>query len=698
MRPFSAFMALVAVVMLVSCQKEEEIVDPIVPEVFEEGAILSGRVTDSAGNPLANVAVTDGFIWSVTDAEGNYRFESPFPERVHYVSARIPSDYGPLLIEGRPVFWSGVSSWQGRERKADIVLERREDSGDRFTMLMMADPQARAYSAESNAENIAFATRDVWEDMFADMREVLGHIDGPSYGMCLGDISYNIQNWQPVYSQYCLGLESLGIPFFQVIGNHDQLLSGVQDDDSSAAPYEAIFGPRNYSFYLGKFHFIVLDNCIYDPKESGYPFRYGLEDAFLSWLKEDLASVPKDTPVMICTHANTIDFMEAIQGFDKVYVWMGHLHQGRFTGVVDTPKNVSGVEAFTLARVCGQLPGNLAYSRDGTPRGYVILEAEGKNISWHFRPIRESTAPWRGAGQTPDFKWGALPEDAQMHVYPRGAYDDDFVYANVFLWDKHWGTPVLSAGSWSVPMSRDYCYDMAFKENVQLLRANGIDEETLAGYASTYSVHSFRARVPEGASGMATVSVTDRFGKTWSQEVSVDPIRYDDVCRHLVFDFREAPAGCPSSSSTAVELSCQSGSSIYTMTLSKGYHSAGEGEEGYLVLDGAGSTLTLPAIPGSKLVGITVHPAGNTMSYRTASLVDGPGEIPLGGEKIDFYGECADNWYLPVSQVYAAYKIKSLSADFRIGELRLTYRPVDSVGYPGNSNTFILDSDSDVEF
>ena len=45
-----------------------------------------------------------------------------------------------------------------------------------------------------------------------------------------------------------------------------------------------------------------------DPEESGDPFRYGLEDAFLSWLKEDLASVSKDTPVMICTHANTIEY------------------------------------------------------------------------------------------------------------------------------------------------------------------------------------------------------------------------------------------------------------------------------------------------------------------------------------------------------------------------------------------------------
>ena len=703
MRRFLMCLLLVGV-FITSCQKEHEPVDPISSVIREKGPLLSGRVMDTDGNPIAGAAVTDGFVWSETDLEGNYKFESPYPERVRFVSVRIPSTYGPLIRDGRPVFWSSVVGYNGKERTADIVLQKHKESSDDFTMLMMADPQSKAYASNSITENMAYSTRDMWETVFADMREYISAETQTCYGICLGDVA---QGTRSVYSQYCLGMESLGIPFFQVIGNHDHFTDGAETDDDSAASFEAIFGPRNYSFDLGQLHFVVIDNCIYKKDMTDYPFIYGVEDETLNWLKEDLARVSKDTPVMLCMHAYTFnrtgekyqnaqELLTALQGFEKVYAWLGHWHYAHFEGKVNSPLNVSGVEAFVIPRVVGP-EGNLSYSKEGSPRGYVVLEVRGKNVNWKYRPIIETSAPYLG-GVPPVFQWEELPENAQMHVYPRGSYDDDFVYANVFLWDKHWEMPELKIAGKSFPMIRDYCYDLAYKENVLFYRSKGYGEDRVMDYMGDFNSHIFRVRVPDDATGMGIVEVVDRFGRTWSQEVSVDPVVYDDGCRHLAFDFRKTPDGCPSTSTSDVSISCISGSVDYEMTLSKGYHSAGENGEGYLAIDGKSGHLVLPSLAGHKLVGVTVHPSGNAFSCRKAMLVDASGEMLTEGATLAFWGDCADGWTLVETQPEAEYRLKAETSDFRIGELRLSYRRVGSIGYDGNSENFVVDEEGNVKF
>ena len=709
--------AITVLILPASCKKEQEIIDPIVPVVLENGPLLSGRVTDTDGNPLAGVPVTDGFTWTETDAEGCYRITSPYPERAPFVSVRIPSGYRPRVQGGRPVFFASLPAYEGKERRAsDIVLEKQTESSDSFTLLMTGDPQARPYEAATSAENIAYATRDVWEDIFADMRNVVSTAGSPCYGICLGDIA---QNSPAVYSQYCLGMASIGIPFWQVIGNHDHFTSEAETDDDAAAAFEAVFGPRNFSFDLGQFHFVVLDDCIYKKGLRDYPFTYGLEDEFLSWLKEDLARVKKDTPVMICTHANVFtengiaawvydgvestwkldEFLAALQGFDKLYVWMGHYHIGTFIGKIEHAPNDSGVEAFTVARVAGQLPGNLEVTSDGTPRGYVIFEASGKDISWRFHPVRESSAPWRGVDTAPELQWGlrTLPDDAQLRAYPRGSYDDDFVYANVFLWDKHWGLPVLRIGGSNYPMSRDCVYDLAYKESVQYLYARGVKESTIPNYMSSGKQHHFRVRVPDDVSGTGTVEVTDRFGKKWTQEVSVDPIRYTDGLYHLMFDFRTMPTGCPGSAANNISFTCPSGSHDYTFTLSRGRYVQPSGEEeGYLSIMGSGNRLALPSVPGRKLSGVSIHTSGNAWTSCSANIMDEAGVMVTGGGKKAFWGNCSDTWILEKTEANKVYYLNCASDEFRVGSIRLVYRGVDAVDYPGSIQDFIVDEN--IEF
>lgn len=660
--------------------------------LFGQGksGFMTGRVRDTEGRPVAGAIVTDGFTHSETDQNGNFRFESPYPERVHFVSVRIPAGYRPILKNGCPVFFSSVDPYAGKERSAEIILQKRDKIDDSFTLMLMADPQAYVYSSNVKRENVAYASTDVWNDLFGDMREKIAATSGECYGICLGDIAASLRHGS-VYPEYCRQLSTLNIPFYHVIGNHDHYHEIARDDDESALTYEETFGPRNYSFDIGKFHFIVLDNCIFIKGLRRYPFMYGLQDEYLEWLKSDLARVPEDMPVMICAHADFFnenglvkleydgmkcdykfdEFLDAIQGFDKLSVWAGHTHTTSFHGKVNTPANTSGVESYVVGRPTGDMPVNEYVSGDGTPRGYVVVEISGKEMTWKYRTISAKTAPFRGK-EKPELNWNeyAAGETQQVHAYPRGAYGDDFVYANVYLWDQHWGTPVLKIGSKEYQMTRDHVYDLGWKE---ISRFYVTKNDRIPNYRGSRNSHGFMIRVPEKARGTGTVEVTDRFGRQWTTEVSVAPVRHDDGLKHLVFDFSKGADGCPEKVSEDVRFRIKK----HDFQLSRGCYIPGEIiEDNHICLSGRGSSIVLPAIKGQVLTGVTVHPSGNRMKQQTAQITDMSGNTIQGGKELVFYGNVTDSWNVTGTEPGTSYRIVSTSETFRIGEIRLTYRKI----------------------
>ena len=663
----------------------------------QKGPVMSGQVIDTDGHPVVGAVVTDGFTQSRTDGEGKFCFDSPCPERVRFVSVRIPADYLPVLKNGVPTFFSEVPAYRGRERSAKITLVKRTAKADVFKMLIIADPQAHVYDREAKSDNTAYCATDVWQDMFEDMRLKTASDPGCYYGMCMGDIAA----WGPkstsavpsVYPLYCQETAALGFPFFNVVGNHDHLVAGeVETDDDSVEMFEDFFGPRNYSFDLGQIHCVVVDDCIFVKGLRRYPLLYGLEDEFLTWLKGDLALVPKDMPVMVFTHANPFnatgvnsmildgmeaaykldEFLEALQGFDKLYVWCGHTHVNTFIGRVESPANPSGIETFIVCRSVGpENHTNEHINGDGSPRGYVVMEVSGKDISWKYHLQEVERAPFKGK-EKPEFKWKLTrtDESVQLRAYPRGSYDDDFVYANVFLWDKHWQFPVLRIGDNTYPMIKDDCYDLSYKEMIRAYKSDGVQQRY-----SGRRAHTFLVRVPDEARGTGTVEVTDRFGRTWTTEVSVDPVQYADRLLHLTFDFRNQPEGCPETKETGISFSARSGDMSYNFSLSCGRYisPADRSREGHVAIADRGNSLTLPAIEGRKLVKVTVHPDGNREKSQQADICTLAGTVVSGGEKITFYGNATDSWILSGTRENTSYRIVCRSGAFRMGEIRLTY-------------------------
>ena len=221
-------------------------------------------------------------------------------------------------------------------------------------------------------------------------------------------------------------------------------------------------------------------------------------------------------------------------------------------------------------------------------------------------------------------------------------------------------------------MKRGDCYDLAYKEMVQAYK----DQKVKQSWAGS-RFHTFYVRVPEDAAGMGTVEVTDRFGRTWTTDVSVDPVRYEDNNLRLVFDFRTRPEGCPGEKSIDIGFSAVScGGAAYDFFLSCGRYLAPDANrEGHIAIADKGNYLTLPAVEGYRLVQVSVHPDGLNHQYLAANICTSSGTEVGGGEKLVFYGDATDTWNLSDTKPDISYRIVALTGAFRMGELRLTYAP-----------------------
>lgn len=544
---------------------EEEVVVP-------DGINVTGRVVDNAGNPLENVVVSDGLKCVRTMSDGTFYIESAIDD-VKFVFVSTPSGYMPEVSDGKPIFYkakAGITPQNGVYDFGDYVLTPVANP-DRYTLLITADPQPRKYASWNN-DRIAFKSLDICEDLYDELAEVArGISDGQVYGICLGDIVHETMD---LFDDYDNGLARLGYPTYNIIGNHDNNPS-ASDDDGGAIPYESHYGPRNYSFNIGGIHYVMLDNLIMKINPSNdnklTAFDQGLTDDIWTWLQNDLAYIPTSTKLMVCAHSpmfkqisgsertNTAnhgaDYGGLLDKYSEVHAWAGHTHVG-FNYIYPSSHRHKRVQVHTLARSTGELWTN-EYLAAGTPRGFTIVEVDHGNITWRFHPTKRQTAAFVGvtsgicSAGAPAYAWrdwdysggaavmkdgsGALTEEYQLHVYPRGAYGDDYVYANVFLWDSKWSLPVWTPdGGTPVEMTllhdandtyisdTEKIYDLAnteikshYKNNVGFLNNDDGYPASEVGEITTI----FRA--PATATPTSgTVSVTDRFGNTYSRRVS----------------------------------------------------------------------------------------------------------------------------------------------------------------------------------
>lgn len=232
--------------------------------VFED---LNGNGLKDAGEKgIPGVVVSDGF--TLVESGKNGEFSIEVLDRSRFITAYTPSGYRHTTP-----FYMDIRNGVPRELSFGLI------PADDFTgeFIQMSDIEERSYLD--------------WMDDFKAYMDVK-KVD---FVAMTGDICY-------APGLYLTGTEfntdDVGVRMVYTLGNHD-LIKGYKDAqgrDYGEKPYEDQFGPAWYSFNVEGVHYMVTPMLSGDAKPSYTP------DDVYSWMRADLESVPKGTPVVIFNH------------------------------------------------------------------------------------------------------------------------------------------------------------------------------------------------------------------------------------------------------------------------------------------------------------------------------------------------------------------------------------------------------------
>ena len=445
------------------------------------GTVMNGELY------MNGVVVTDGENFTTTNAKGKFTFE--IKDDAEFVFIVTPSGYVADWTSGVPAFYQkapGVS-------KFNFNLQKTVGGQD-YNIIAMADPQM--YSPEHFAE---FEGAPL-----ADLTATAKSLTGQTVGLALGDIAWDEQARLDDYKK---AIVKTGVPFYPVVGNHDNC-AWCEGDLEGSASYREKMGPENYAFFLGKDVVIVLDNIIYT---TNFKANVGYADHVLLWVKKLMAYIPADADIYIAQHAPTMHhdrkitnanrLLDMVRG-RKVTFLSGHTHvNNNFT-------IEKGITEHNIAAICGAWWDTQLCS-DGTPKGYKVFTKFAGKLSWYYKAIGKNKryiAEAFGRGET------------VMHP--------NSIVVNVWDWDPQWKVEWYEDG---IPMdSMDPVKEVSTTFIQQMEAAYQAYGAEIPGWKrGRPSGHHFAA-TPSRYAKNVMVSVQGPFGQKWTQ--TFDLTGYVEEC------------------------------------------------------------------------------------------------------------------------------------------------------------------------
>ncbi len=441
---------------------------------------------------VAGVAVTDGLTITETDREGNYELVSDGRKPFVYIS--IPSGFKiPRNPTGTARFYERIQADNQGEAHISFELEQRDNDDTNHHFLLLADPQTQnAYEVERFHNETA-----------PDITKFAGELSGqPIFGIGCGDIMFDNLELFPEYEK---AVGQSGIPFFQVLGNHD-ILFDVRSTEASYEVFHEYFGPSYYSFDVGEIHYIVLNDVFW----HGGGYVGYLDKDQLDWLEADLARIESGRTVVVSVHIpvlskqyvrlgqNNPPTHMAIQNREELYrllepytahILSGHTHENEHVFEHGTHEHIHGT-------VCGAWwSGPICW--DGTPNGYGFYEARGSELRWHYKST-------------------GFDISHQMRVYEKGSEPtaQNEIVANVWNWDPGWNVSWYEGGDFRGRMSQRLGLD---PKSVEL--HDGPDKPARRTWVSPQrSNHMFYAPVDKNHRKI-TIEATNRWGEVFTADL-----------------------------------------------------------------------------------------------------------------------------------------------------------------------------------
>lgn len=209
------------------------------------------------------------------------------------------------------------------------------------------NPANLAKIASCTENPLAFAVLGDSRDSHGIFPHILRQISADpelAFVVHLGDLVHRgkLREFQHFFGQV---REFLRLPLVAALGNHEL----DKDLTQPRQPYEALFGPRYYSFALGRTYFLVLDNAD----------SQGLNDEHWSWLEAELTKAQAFPHRLVFLHVPLFDprkggkphampetegrrLAEALRRHRVSHIFAGHIHAyytGQWEGL---PYTISG--------------------------------------------------------------------------------------------------------------------------------------------------------------------------------------------------------------------------------------------------------------------------------------------------------------------------------------------------------------------
>lgn len=473
-------------------------------------------VRDRGERGIPGVRVSNSRTIVRTDAAGSYRLPITDDTIIFVIKPRnwmplvdadnVPRFYYIHKPNGSPQLeYKGVDPTGPLPESVDFPLYPNPEP-DRFHAVFIGDTQV---GSDKETEYLA-------RDIIAELIGTDAH-----FAVSLGDI---VSDKLSLFEHVAPIMGKMGIPCYYVKGNHDSNYDGTHNYKLVDESFERVFGPSHYSFDYGPVHFITLNNPFFT-QGTGYHGRLDLEQ--MAFLRNDLASIPKDQLVVLMMHIPIMEMKDReqifalLQDHPNTFSIAGHTHKQHhhFLTREDGWKGKEPHHLFVNGTACGswwtgwpdevQIPHTTM--RDGTPNGYSIVTFDGTSYSIAFKAARR-------------------PKDYQMNIYAPHIVDESEagkteVFVNVFAGSDRSKVEMRlgDKGDW-IKMVRVSMADPAFVSAKELQdAANYSAVRQLPG--SGHSDHIWKAFLPSNAEQgvqLLCVRTTDMFGQTYTANAVIN--------------------------------------------------------------------------------------------------------------------------------------------------------------------------------